>query len=72
MGRKAANYTEKYKNTIVEFFNSEKTYSELNSEYGVQKTTIRHWVTKHEKTEYKIDYSKEVELISKVFTVFAY
>lgn len=47
MGRKVNNYTDEYKNTIVELFNSGKTYSELNSEYGVPKTTLRQWVTKH-------------------------
>ncbi len=27
-------YTEEYKNTIVELYNSGKTLAELNSEYG--------------------------------------
>ena len=49
MGRKVNSYTEEYKNTIVELFNSGKTYGELNSEYGVLKTTIRQWITKHER-----------------------
>ncbi|MDF2883612.1 MAG: transposase family protein [Clostridiaceae bacterium] len=64
MGRKVNNYTDEYKSTIVELFNSGKTYSELNSEYGVPKTTIRRWVTKHKKknngTEAKEKNIKEI------------
>ena len=33
-------YTEEYKNTIVELYNSGKTLAELNSEYGLPKSTI--------------------------------
>ena len=39
-------YTEEYKNTIVELYNSGKTLSELNSEYGLPKSTILTWVNK--------------------------
>ena len=39
-------YTEEYKNTIVELYNSGKTLSELNSEYGLPKSTILTWVKK--------------------------
>lgn len=38
---KKYNYaTEEYKNTIVELYNSGKTLAELNSEYGLPKSTI--------------------------------
>ena len=39
-------YTDEYKNTIVEFYNSGKTLAELNSEYGLPKSTILTWVNK--------------------------
>ena len=46
MGRKVKSYTEEYKNTIIDLFNSGKTYAEISDEYGVPKTTIRQWVKK--------------------------
>lgn len=39
-------YTEEYKNTIVELYNSGKTLTELNSEYALPKSTILTWVKK--------------------------
>ena len=45
MGRKVKSYTQEYKNTIIELFNSGKTYAEISSEYGVPKTTIRQWLS---------------------------
>lgn len=36
-------YTDEYKNTIVELYNSGKTLAELNSEYGLPKSTILKW-----------------------------
>lgn len=39
-------YTEEYKNTIVELYNSGKTLAEINSEYGLPKSTILTWVSK--------------------------
>ena len=33
-------YTEEYKNTIIVLYNSDKTLAELNSEYGLPKSTI--------------------------------
>ena len=47
MGRKVKSYTEEYKNTIIDLFNSGKTYAEISDEYGVPKTTIRQWVKKN-------------------------
>ena len=44
MGRNVKSYTQKYKNTIVDLFNSGKTYAEISKEYGVPKTTVRQWV----------------------------
>lgn len=39
-------YTDEYKNTIVELYNSGKTLAELNSEYGLPRSTILTWVNK--------------------------
>lgn len=50
MGRKVRSYTQEYKNTIVDLFNSGKTYADLSDEYGVPKTTIRQWVNKANNT----------------------
>lgn len=47
MGRKVKSYTQDYKNTIIDLFNSGKTYAEISDEYGVPKTTIRQWVNKN-------------------------
>lgn len=86
MGRTVKSYTEEYKNTIVELFNNGKTYKELNSEYGVPKSTIRQWVNKVEKrndgTEKKENNIKEIlkrdallqeenEILKKALSIFA-
>lgn len=86
MGRTVKSYTEEYKNTIVELFNNGKTYKELNSEYGVPKSTIRQWVNKEEKrndgTEEKENNIKgilkrdallqeENEILKKALSIFA-
>lgn len=86
MGRIVKSYTEEYKNTIVELFNNGKTYKELNSEYGVPKSTIRQWVNKVEKrnngTEEKENNIKEIlkrdallqeenEILKKALSIFA-
>jgi len=46
VSRMSKRYTEEYKNTIVELYNSGKTLAELNSEYGLPKSTILTWVKK--------------------------
>lgn len=86
MGRTVKSYTKEYKNTIVELFNNGKTYKELNSEYGVPKSTIRQWVNKVEKrndgTEKKENNIKEIlkrdallqeenEILKKALSIFA-
>jgi len=44
MARNQRKYTEEFKNTIVELYNSGKSLTELSSEYGVSKSTINGWV----------------------------
>jgi transposase len=40
-------YTEEFKNTIVELYNSGKNLAELSSEYAVSKSTITGWIKKN-------------------------
>ncbi|MCI1652594.1 transposase [Clostridium tyrobutyricum] len=46
MSNRSKRYTEDFKNTIVDLYNSGKTLSELNSEYGASKSTIKLWIKK--------------------------
>lgn len=39
-------YTDEYKDTIVELYNSGKTLAKTNREYGLSKSTILTWVKK--------------------------
>lgn len=48
MGRKVKSYTQEYKDTIIDLFNSGRTYAEISTEYGVPTTTIRQWVKKND------------------------
>lgn len=41
-------YTEEFKNTVVELYNTGKNLTELSSEYGIAKSTITGWVKKAE------------------------
>jgi len=46
MARGQKQYTEEFKNTIVELYNSGKSLAELSSEYALSKSTISGWVKK--------------------------
>lgn len=39
-------YTEEFKNTIVELYNSGKSLAELSREYALSRSTINGWVSK--------------------------
>ncbi len=39
-------YTEEFRKTIVELYNSGKSLAELSSEYGISKSTINGWIKK--------------------------
>ena len=58
MSNKSKRYTEDFKNTIVELYKSGKSLSELNSEYGASKSTIKSWVKKS--TPIQIDNNKTI------------
>lgn len=47
MARGQKQYTDEFKNTILELHNSGKTIGALSSEYGVSKSTIIGWVKKN-------------------------
>lgn len=39
-------YTEEFKNTIVELYNSGKSLAELSREYALSRSTINGWISK--------------------------
>jgi transposase len=47
MARGQKQYTEEFKNTIVELYNSGKSLAELSSEYALSKSTISGWIKKN-------------------------
>lgn len=47
MTKKITRYTDDFKNTIVELYNSGKSLAELSSEYAVSKSTIIGWIKKN-------------------------
>lgn len=47
MARGQKRYTEEFKNTIVELYDSGKSLAELSSEYAVSKSTITGWIKKN-------------------------
>jgi transposase len=47
MARGQKQYTEEFKNTIVELYNAGKSLAELSSEYALSKSTITGWVKKN-------------------------
>lgn len=46
MARGQKQYTDEFKKTIVELYNSGKILTELSSEYAVSKSTISGWIKK--------------------------
>ncbi|SKA92955.1 transposase [Clostridium sp. USBA 49] len=47
MARGQKQYTEEFKNTIVELYNAGKSLSALSSEYALSKSTIAGWIKKN-------------------------
>lgn len=48
-----AKYTSEFKQTIVNLFNSGKTYSQINKEYGISHSALSNWIKQY--SEVKID-----------------
>ena len=44
MAKNQRKYTDEFKNTIVELYNSGKSLAELSSKYGISKSTINGWI----------------------------
>lgn len=47
MSNKKKRYTEEFRKTIVELHKSGKSLAELNSEYGIPKSTMATWVREY-------------------------
>ena len=47
MARGQKQYTEEFKNTIVELYNAGKSLAALSSEYALSKSTITGWIKKN-------------------------
>jgi len=46
MKRIQKQYTDEYRNTLVELYNSGKSLADLSREYGISKSTITVWINK--------------------------
>ena len=46
MGRSKKQYTDEFKNTLVELYNSGKSLADLSREYGIAKSTVTVWINK--------------------------
>ena len=46
MVRSKKQYTEEFKNTLVELYNSGKSLAEISREYGIAKSTVTVWINK--------------------------
>ena len=44
-------YSEEFKKTIVTLYQSGKTYSEIQKEYGVSSSTLSNWVRKYSRVQ---------------------
>lgn len=44
-------YTEEFKKTIVTLYQSGKTYSEIQKEYGVSSSALSNWVKKYSQVQ---------------------
>ena len=45
-GKITPKYTEEFKQTIVNLYQSGKTYSQIHKEYGVSHSALANWVKK--------------------------
>lgn len=46
MGRNKKQYTDEFKNTLVDLYNSGKSLADLSREYGIAKSTVTVWINK--------------------------
>ena len=46
-GKSTPKYTEEFKKTIVNLYQSGKTYSQISQEYGISHSTLANWIKKY-------------------------
>jgi transposase len=46
MKRNQKQYTDEFRNTLVELYNSGKSLADLSREYGISKSTVTVWINK--------------------------
>ena len=46
MGRIQKQYTDEFKTTLVELYNSGKSLADISREYGIAKSTVTVWINK--------------------------
>jgi transposase len=46
MGRSKKQYTDEFKNTLVDLYKSGKSLADLSREYGIAKSTVTVWINK--------------------------
>ena len=52
-GKSTQKYTEEFKKTIVNLYQSGKTYSQISQEYGISHSALANWIKKY--SEVKMD-----------------
>ena len=52
-GKSTPKYTEEFKKTIVNLYQSGKTYSQISQEYGISQSPLANWIKKY--SEVKMD-----------------
>ena len=52
-GKSTPKYTEEFKKTIVNLYQSWKTYSQISQEYGISHSALANWIKKY--SEVKMD-----------------
>lgn len=49
--KKQPKYSEEFKQTIVNLYQSGKTYSQINSEYGISHSALANWIKKYSQVQ---------------------
>lgn len=69
MAKNQKRYTQEFREQIVELYNTgTKTFSQLESEYGVSRATLHNWIKKHspvQVSEHETITAKEYRVLKK-------
>lgn len=49
--KKQVKYSEEFKQTIVNLYQSGKTYAQINSEYGISHSALANWIKKYSRVQ---------------------